>query len=70
MKAPEEGKVQSDILFCVLNRLYGDRFNPEREKDLRSAVDTVSRTLAVLRSVQLDQYDDPSLPFIPFRKEG
>lgn len=70
MKGQDEGKVRSDILFGFLNRLYGDRFTPEMEKDLMAALETVEKTVNVLRSVRMDQYGDPSLPFTPFRKEG
>jgi hypothetical protein len=70
MNDPEEVKTQTDNLFCFLNHLYGDRFTPEMEKDLRAGIETVAKTAAVLRSVAMSQVGDPSLPFTPFRKEG
>ena len=64
-----EVKTESDILFCSLNRLYGNRFDLEMQNKLRAAIDTVAKTVVGLRSVSMAQYGDPSLPFTPFRKE-
>jgi hypothetical protein len=69
MSDQNEVKVQSDILFECMKGLYGDRFSPEMENDLKSAMVTVAKTVVALRSVPLNSYGDPSLPFTPFRKE-
>jgi hypothetical protein len=69
MNDPNEVKAQSQALFDCLKGLYGVRFSPETQNDLRSAVETVVKTIVALRSVKMDAYGDPSLPFTPFRKE-
>jgi len=69
MNDPIDVKAQSDVLFDCLKGLYSDRFSLETQKELRSAMETVVKTVAVLRSVEMDAYGDPSLPFTPFRKE-
>ena len=69
MNDPNDVKIQSEVLFDCLKGFYGDRFSLETQNDLRSAVETVVKTVVVLRSVKMDDYDDPSLPFTPFRKE-
>lgn len=62
-------RTESDILFGSLDRLYGHRFEAEMQEKLRGAIETVARTVVALRSVSLDRYGEPSLPFTPFRKE-
>jgi hypothetical protein len=69
MTDQNEVKVQSEVLFDCLEGLYGDRFSLETRNDLRAAVETVVKTVVVLRSVPLNSYGDLSLPFTPFRKE-
>ena len=58
-----------EILMTCLNGLYGDRFNSEMQNDLKSAMDTVVKTLTILRSVPLNLYQNSFLRFIPFRKD-
>ena len=70
MNGQEEGKIQVDILFGFLNHLYGHRFTPEMEKELRAGLATVEKTVKALRSVRMDRVGDPSLPFSPYRKEN
>ena len=70
MNDPSEVKTQGDILFSFFTRLYGERFSPEMQNDLRAAMEAVSKTVVALRSVPIHQYGDPSLWFAPFRKEG
>jgi hypothetical protein len=70
MNNPNEVKVQTEVLLDCLNGLYGDRFSLDMQKDLRSAMETVVKTVVLLRSVPLNSYGDLSLPFTPFRKEG
>jgi hypothetical protein len=69
MNDQDEIKLESDILFCSLNCLYGHLFDLEMQSKLRAGVATVAKTLVVLRSVPMNQVGDPSLPFTPFRKE-
>jgi len=69
MNDQDEAKVQSQVLLDCLKGLYGRRVSPEMENDLKSAMETVVKTLAALRSVKMDAYGDLSLPFTPFRKE-
>ncbi len=70
MNGQDEGRGQADILFDLLNGLYGHRFTPEMEKELRAGLATVEKTVKALRSVRMDQVSNPSLPFTPYRKEG
>ena len=51
MNGQEEGKIQVDILFGFLNHLYGHRFTPEMEKELRAGLATVEKTVKALRRV-------------------
>lgn len=69
MDDQERIRTESDILFCSLDRLYGHRFDAEMQEKLRAAIETVARTVVALRSASLDRHGDPSLPFVPFRKE-
>ena len=69
MNDPNEVKVQTEVFLACLKGLYGDRFSPEIQNDLKSAMETVVKTMVALRSVPLNSYGDLSLPFTPFRKE-
>jgi hypothetical protein len=69
MNDSNEVKAQIDALLDCLKGLYGDRFRPEMDNDLKPAIETVVKTVVRLRSVKMDAYGDPSLPFTPFRKE-
>ena len=70
MNDQNEEKTQNEVLFDCLKGLYGNRFSPEVQNDLRAAMETVVKTVVALRSVPLNSYVDLSLPFTPFRKEG
>jgi hypothetical protein len=70
MNGRDEGKIQGDVLFEFLNHLYGHRFTPEMEEELRAGLATVEKTVTALRAVRMDRVGDPSLPFSPYRKEG
>lgn len=55
--------------FDLLMRRYGDRLTPEMVDGLRGTVEAVVRTVAALRSVNLDNGSAPLLGFAPLRKE-
>jgi|YelNatPaOPRAMG01_1025707.scaffolds.fasta_scaffold692574_1 hypothetical protein len=59
----------SEVLLFCLNSLYGNRFRQEMQNDLKSAMDTVIKTLSALKSVALNSYQNSFLPFTPFRKD-
>ncbi len=69
MNDQNEVNTQSEVLLDCLKGLYGDKFSPEMLLDLKSAMETVVKTVVALRSVPLNSYGDLSLPFTPFRKE-
>jgi hypothetical protein len=70
MSDQDELKSQTDILFNCLKGIYGDQIRPEIENDLKSAMQTVIKTMVALRSVPLESHGDLSLPFTPYKKEG
>jgi hypothetical protein len=61
--------VECGAAFDLLMRRYGDRLTPEMVDGLRGTVEAVVRTVAALRSVNLDNGSAPLLGFAPLRKE-
>ncbi len=63
---PDQGvHEESSAAFELLLRRYGDRLTPDMAEGLRSAVESVVRTLAALRSVKLENGETPLTGFTP-----
>ena len=63
-------KEESEALFGLVKRRYGDRLTPDTLDGLRAAVETVAKTVVALRSVKLEYRDEPLVLFTPFRKDA
>jgi len=58
-----------DLLFNLVRDLYGDRLDPEELEEVRKGVEGIVKTAEALRSVKLENSDEPFLWFIPYRKD-
>ncbi len=58
-----------DLLFNLVRDLYGDRLDPEELEEVRKGVEGIVKTAETLRSVKLENSDEPFLLFIPYRKD-
>lgn len=58
-----------DLLFNLVQDLYGDRLDPEELEEVRKGVEGIVKASEALRSVKLKNSDEPFLCFIPYRKD-
>ena len=70
MNTSEPGHREAEILFEMVKDRYGDRLTEEQLEDVRRSVHTVVDEAEALRSVRLDNSDEPPAVFTPYRKEG
>ena len=60
----------SQFLFDMLKRRYGERLNPEELEEVKKGVENIRKAVDKLRSVNLQNSDEPSALFVPYRKDG
>lgn len=54
--------------FNVVKGLYGRRLDDQQLAEVRKGVETMVRTAEALRAVKLDNGDEPSWVFTPYRE--
>ncbi len=59
----------ADALLELLKRRYGGRLTAEQLEELRKSVEAASGRAVQMRSVPLDNGDEPAFVFRPFRAE-
>ena len=70
MTGPQPDQTEADTLFEMVKSRYGDRLTEDQLEDVRRTVDSVVGNAKALRSVRLDNADEPPAMFIPYRREG
>ena len=60
----------SQFLFDMLKHRYGERLNPEEFAEVKKGVENIQKAADKLRSVKLENSDEPFALFIPHREEG
>lgn len=60
---------ESKILFKMVQNRYGERLNPEELEEVRKGVEKITETAEALRSVKLENRDEPFSVFKPYRRE-
>lgn len=60
---------EKEYLYRLLQRRYGNRLSGHDFKEVEKGVDGVIKTVAALRSVSLENSDEPMIRFIPYREE-
>lgn len=61
---------EAEFLFSMVRDRYGDRLSPEELEGVRQGVEAVVEAAEALRSVKLENSDEPFSVFAPYRKEG
>ena len=59
----------SKFLFDMLKRRYGERLNPEQLEEVKKGVENIRKAADKLRSVNLQNSDEPPALLIPYRKD-
>ncbi|MCW3991445.1 MAG: hypothetical protein NWE79_01960 [Candidatus Bathyarchaeota archaeon] len=60
---------EARALFNMVRDRYGDRLDPEELEGVRKGVEAVVEAAEALRSVKLENSDEPFSVFKPYRKE-
>ena len=60
----------SQFLFDMLKRRYGERLAPEELEEVGKGVENIQQAADKMRSVNLQNSDEPYARFVPYRKEG
>ena len=68
----DTNQIESDskFLFDMLKQRYGERLDPEELKEVKKGVENIQQVADKLRSVKLENSDEPFALFIPHREEG
>ncbi|MFQ6075309.1 MAG: hypothetical protein ACE5Z5_04120 [Candidatus Bathyarchaeia archaeon] len=61
---------EAEILFSMARDRYGDHLSPEELEGVRKGVEAIVEAAEALRSVRLENSDEPFSVFAPYRKEG
>jgi hypothetical protein len=65
----KRGDNEAAILLELIKHRHGHRLDPGQLDDLREAVDGVARAAESMRSVRLENSDEPRFIFVPYREE-
>ena len=60
----------SQFLFDLLKHRYGERLNPVELEEVKKGVENIQKAADKLRSVKLENSDEPFALFVPYRKDG
>ena len=60
----------SKCLFKMLKRRYDERLNPEELEEVKKGVENIQKAAEKLRSVKLENSDEPFALFVPYRERG
>jgi len=64
----EESK-EAEYLFELVKNRYGDRLSEEELEEVKTGVEKVVEASVTLRSIELENADEPFSVFKPYRKE-
>jgi len=70
MSSHKERNDESEFLFKIVQNRCGERFSPEEWEEIRKGVERITETAEALRSVKLENWDEPFSVFKPYRREG
>ena len=62
-------KIEKEHMFNRIKLLYGDRLNDEQLESVKENIDTVLKNLEQIRTIQLENKDEPYTVFQPYRKD-
>lgn len=70
MSDPIQTENDGQFLFDMLKRRYGERLNLEQLEEVRKGVENIRKAADKLRSVNLQNSDEPPALLIPYRKDS
>jgi hypothetical protein len=60
--------VETEILFSLVRTLYGSKVTRDELVDIQNQVKAILESVETLRSIPLNNDDEPALRFIPYRR--
>lgn len=60
--------VETQILFSLVRTLYGSKVTRDELVDIQNQVKAILESVETLRSIPLNNDDEPALRFIPYRR--
>ena len=70
MDNTSQSKGDTRFLCDMVKRRYGDRLTPEELEEVNKGIESIQKTADRLRSVKLENSDEPFALFVPYRKES
>lgn len=61
---------EAEQRFNLVKDLYGARLDDDQLEEVRKGIESVVATAEALRTINLDNGDEPFSVFTPFRREG
>lgn len=60
--------VETQILFSLVQTLYGSKVSRDELVEIQNQVEAIMESVETLRSIPLNNDDEPALRFIPYRR--
>jgi hypothetical protein len=61
---------ESETLLALIKQRYSERLTPAELEEVRKGVDGIAQAASALRSVALENGDEPFSIFMPYRQES
>ena len=65
-----QSNADTKFLFDMVSRRYGERLTPAELEEVNKGIESIRKMADRLRSVKLENSDEPFALFVPYRKEG
>lgn len=64
----KQQSLESQILFSLVQTLYGSQVSGDELVEIQNQVDAIMESVEKLRSIPLNNDDEPALRFTPYRR--
>lgn len=66
--AKKQQSLETQILFSLVQTLYGSQVRGDELVEIQNQVDAIMESVEKLRSIPLNNDDEPTLRFTPYRR--
>lgn len=66
--AKKQQSLETQILFSLVQTLYGSQVSGDELVEIQNQVDAIMESVEKLRSIPLNNDDEPALRFTPYRR--
>jgi hypothetical protein len=64
----KQQSLETQILFSLVQTLYGSQVSGDELLEIQNQVDAIMESIEKLRSIPLNNDDEPTLRFTPYRR--